>query len=160
MELRQCPFCNNGALEIQDVFSEDAPSDKIAKQVFCMSCHASGPAYSRIGWLESSQEAVDGWNVHLNNVIKTATPEELMQNEYVKELVEAIKLYADENSWNDRWAEEGDEDSGGDIYDVINRADVDLRDSIDEDGKPASYYTNGGKRAREALKKFNYENEK
>lgn len=71
-----------------------------------------------------------------------------------KRLVEALEFYANKKNWDDRYIEEGDQDSGGDIYDVIDRSDVDTATKDDLQGFDETWighWTIGGKKARDAL---------
>lgn len=63
---------------------------------------------------------------------------------------ETLKFYANPKSWVDRWVDfGGDDDVGGDVFDVIQDDDVNAQESEkDFDGNCLTF---GGERARKAL---------
>lgn len=62
---------------------------------------------------------------------------------------DALGFYADKNNWAERWRDSVDEESCGDVNDIIVESDIDL-----EDEGSGPVWTYGGKRARETMKEI------
>lgn len=61
--------------------------------------------------------------------------------------VEALKFYGDKKNWDERWVDSLDEESSGDIADIISINDYD-------DSGGENEFITGGKLARQTLKEL------
>lgn len=73
-EMLPCPFCGGNDLDVLPVWNEDPAFSNVdtiyAYEVFCQSCHASGPRCVAIGWLETQESAIEQWNIRKEFVPK------------------------------------------------------------------------------------------